>query len=150
MKETEVLRVSELIEPEIHAEKILKGYFYQTINNFINRIPLSIKYEGVTQEELRVGIKPAYWALAYNKMDSDPFTVSLTLILKFNEEEETLPCESLHWLKQVVDSEFSNFYLGDRDIGETMKAELLLVDSKIILAEDNAHIEAIETYIELR
>ena len=148
MKETKVINVEEFFDYNYptEVEEMYKQKVENIVYDFVSKIPLAIKYEGVTSEELRAGMSPEYWTLAHNR------SIQLTLFLKFTSKSEivkSLPCKMVIWTNEVLVDKYTDFTLGDEQIGTPMRAELFIANTEINLAEDNVHIEKIIMEIKL-
>jgi hypothetical protein len=120
------LNVSEVIHnTESHEYGYIKieALLEQALEEYLDRIPLSCRYEGVTSEELRAGLSPTYWEIGRIPM--------FELFFTFEHGENTAPCKILTSVRNKIQSRFNKVYLGDPKIATTVEGKLAILDIKM-------------------
>jgi len=120
------VNVSDVIH---NAENYEHGYhkidtlLENSLVEYVDRIPLSCRYEGVTSEELRAGLSPTYWEIGRVPM--------FELFFTFEHGESTAPCRILTSARHMIQSRFGKMYLGDPKIATPVEGKLAILDIKM-------------------
>lgn len=101
----------------------------QALASYIDRIPISCRYERVTNEELKAGVNSIFWELG--KINRFELIFTFDTAQGVPPRDKTLaPCYTLQIVRNVINAKFNKVFLGDPKIAITIEGKISILDIK--------------------